>query len=106
MSNSKLLLKLMCPSCNKTIKAVVEEGLFKGFVLFSCPKCSSNVVCYENKVNVISNNMVKRLMKSRRLKSCGSIDVCPETPIKETEIKKLKETLDKCETIEDFLSEM
>lgn len=66
----KISVKLDCPKCGFPVNASLEEDC-RGFLLFVCPKCQSNVVYYNNKVDTISDFMVSKLIKNKKLKMCG-----------------------------------
>ena len=66
---NKTVIKLKCPKCDFGVKAELK-GKFNKFVLYFCPKCNSNVVFYNNKVDIISDAMVLELQK--KLKTCGA----------------------------------
>ena len=59
-------LKFKCPKCHYTIKAELKK--FCDFILYRCPKCNRNVVYYNNKFDIISDKMVAKLRKNKKLK--------------------------------------
>jgi hypothetical protein len=69
----KLTLNVRCPECNHTIQASVTEN-YKDFIIFVCPKCHKNIVCYNNKVDVISDQCVKKLISKKHLQCCGVVE--------------------------------
>ena len=79
MAEKNAVFTVYCPNCSLPAEAVLEQSFHK-FILYKCPRCKSNVVCYSNKISVISDNLVKKLLKQGKLKFCGSI--CFDTPPK------------------------
>lgn len=67
----KTALKICCPRCGFKVTAELD-GIFRKFVLYSCPQCTSNVVFYKNKIDVISNRLVKSLIERKILTVCGN----------------------------------
>ena len=65
-------IHLICPKCQLPALAELDKD-FKKFVIYTCPRCRSNVVCYENKMEVLSDRLVNRLLKSGRLEFCGEV---------------------------------
>ena len=57
------------------------------YYLYCCPQCKSNVVFYNNKVDVISDRMVKYLKDSGRIQYCGDATF-PKKRIKTTVVKQ------------------
>jgi hypothetical protein len=67
---AKTVLSLKCPKCHFPARA--ECDTFHKFIIYICPKCHSNVVFYDNKVDIISDRMVNSLKKKNKLKMCGN----------------------------------
>ena len=65
------ILTIRCPRCN--LDASAKVGPFKKFLVYTCPKCGSNVVLYDNKVDIISDKLLGKLIKSGRVRSCGDV---------------------------------
>ena len=63
---------MQCPACSLPAEAVLKEDYHR-FILYRCPRCGSNVVCYEDHVRVISDRMVRKLIIRNKLKFCGSV---------------------------------
>jgi hypothetical protein len=57
-----------------SINANVQED-YKDFLILVCPRCYRNVAYYNNKVDIISNRLIKKLIAKKRLRCCGSIDI-------------------------------
>ena len=55
----------------------MNRGFYK-FVLYRCLKCDSNVVCYGNRVGLISDRLFKKLLLNNKIKSCGDIFSFPK----------------------------
>jgi hypothetical protein len=69
----KTTLKIRCPECGEVIQASVQDS-YRDFLIFVCPKCKNNVVCYDNKVDVISDQCVKKLLSKKHLQCCGIVE--------------------------------
>jgi endogenous inhibitor of DNA gyrase (YacG/DUF329 family) len=105
---SKILVKLACPKCGSPVSAAVENGHHE-FLLFICPKCQSNVVYYGNKLDIISNKMVKKLVKEHRLQMCGMLQVnTPELDhtITFDDVINIKIALETSNSVDDFLKKI
>lgn len=63
-------LKLECPRCHSPARAKVNKKVYK-FLIYKCPICNSNVVYYENNVDVLSDKFMDSLMKDKHLTFCG-----------------------------------
>ena len=70
----KKSITLKCPKCGETTPVLFHRSTRK-FVLYTCPKCDSNVVYYNNHVDVISDALVQKLMKKGKLRFCGNLDL-------------------------------
>jgi endogenous inhibitor of DNA gyrase (YacG/DUF329 family) len=66
------VLKLECPKCRLPARAVIESPYYR-FIVYTCPKCYSNVVYYKNKIDVIPDRLFKKLLKKRKLAFCGDV---------------------------------
>ena len=102
----KVSIKLGCPKCGFPVKASIEEYCHE-FLLFVCPKCQSNVVYYNNKLDIISNRMVAKLLKRDKLKQCGILNVNAmekfDEPINSDDVVNLKIALQTSKDVDDFL---
>lgn len=81
-----------CPRCSLSAEAVLEQDYYK-FIIYKCPRCGSNVVMYEDKIQVISNRLIKKLIKAGKLRFCGNISfkMPPhKPPITDDDILNLK----------------
>jgi hypothetical protein len=99
----KKCLNLNCPKCSFQVKAELKVP-FKKFILYICPECKNNVVYYNNKVDIISNRLVKSLIKRKILQICGDAvytasDIKESDKISKDDIINLKILL---ETEQDF----
>lgn len=107
--HNKVSIKMGCPKCGFPVQASIEECTHE-FLLFVCPKCQSNVVCYDNKLDIISNRMVNKLLKSNKLKQCGILSVKslekPEHPISSDDIINLRIALQTSKDVKDFLKKI
>ena len=70
MSNKTIVLKLNCPKCGSPAHAEVKDQTYK-FLLYVCPKCNSNVVHYDNKTDILSNEFTRSLAKEYNLQFSG-----------------------------------
>lgn len=68
----KLSVRLKCPKCGLPGEAVLEEASYK-CILYVCPRCHSNVVCYQNKIDVITDHLLDNLLKNKKLEFCGNV---------------------------------
>ena len=60
-----------CPRCGFVAKAETDRK-YK-IVLYVCPQCNSNVANYENKSSIISNRVVRAVVKRKKFKRCGEL---------------------------------
>ena len=70
---NRINLSIKCPKCKLPAEAKIEEEGFLKFIIFKCPKCGSNVVLYNNKIDIISNKLLRQLLKKHKLKYCGNV---------------------------------
>lgn len=66
-----MILKLKCPNCNSPARAEIKKKLYK-FLIYVCPHCDSNVVCYNNKTDILSDKFVEMLTKKNKLQFSGN----------------------------------
>lgn len=82
-------LKLECPRCHSPAHARVNKKVYK-FLIYRCPFCGSNVVYYENHVDILSDGFVSSLTESKDLTFCGDASFpmisSSDSNIKEREI--------------------
>jgi hypothetical protein len=43
------------------------------FVIYVCPQCNSNIAQYGNKISIISNRIIKTLVRHKKFKCCGEL---------------------------------
>ena len=67
---NKTVINLECPKCHFPARAEVKDKLYK-FLIYTCPKCHSNVVYYKNKIDILSNKYMESLRKKKKLQFCG-----------------------------------
>lgn len=65
-------IKIKCPRCHLAAEAVLEHTFHK-FLIYTCPQCRSNVVYYRNKIDVISDRLLRKLLKRGKLRHCGNV---------------------------------
>lgn len=64
--------RIVCPECHLSAVAELDSD-FQKFIIYTCPRCHHNVVYYKNKVETLSDKMVKKLLRSGKLKFCGKV---------------------------------
>jgi hypothetical protein len=109
----KLTLNIHCPECNHTIQASVTEN-YKDFIILVCPKCHKNIVCYDNKVDVISDQCVKKLISKKHLQCCGVVETDAQASaecgsgkgLTNDSLTDLKILLETSQDVNDFLSKI
>lgn len=62
--------KLKCPKCNSPAHAKMDKKVYK-FLIYRCPVCESNVVYYDNRVDILSDEFMKTLIKDENITYCG-----------------------------------
>lgn len=100
-------VKIECPKCKLAIGAKVQE--LRDFLIYICPKCQSNVVYYNNKVDIISDKLLRKLLKQKRLASCGQIEIVDHKPhmaITMDDVTDLKISLETSKSVDDFLAKL
>jgi hypothetical protein len=110
---NKIINDLVCPKCRIHAEMVVKPGKYS-FLLYTCPRCLSNVVYYKNKLSVISDRLVTKLIRQRKIRTCGTIDVKKELSgrkndrkaITEEDIKNLKILLETEPDIDKIISKI
>lgn len=65
-------LNFECPQCHLPAEAVITEKYSK-FIIYTCPKCRSNVVFYGDKIDIISDRLLRKLIVQGKLQSCGRV---------------------------------
>ena len=62
-----------CPRCgfNARAKLTFDKA---AFFLYRCPSCNSNVVMYDNKVDILSDGLVNLLMGQKKMRFCGTVE--------------------------------
>ena len=66
------IFNLECPTCQLRAKASLDESYHK-FIVYTCPKCQSNVVYYKNKIDILPDHLLKKLLKKGKLTFCGDV---------------------------------
>lgn len=105
------MVKIVCPTCFKLIEAQLDCSM--KFFVYCCPVCSSNVVSYDNKVDVLSDRMIEYLKKTQKLKFCGKVVECV-MPVKNKisgclsndQLTDLRILLETSKDSKDFLSKI
>ena len=65
-------IALACPECHLPANAVLNVK-FNKFIIYTCPRCRSNVVFYRDKVETISDKLVDKLIRQGQLRFCGKV---------------------------------
>ena len=103
------LVKLACPKCKLPIEAKIKKSHHE-FLIYICPKCQSNVVYYNDKVDIISDKLLRKLLRQKRLTSCGQIEIGsaiqPQRVISLNDVTDLKIALETSKNVDDFLSKI
>ena len=104
----KTKVKLECPKCGFPIVTYFERGRSKAFILFICPDCHSNVVYYNGKTDIVSNELIRKLSQDGRIKIQKAVEVeCPVSgrrqPITGEDVSNVKDILEKSSSVDDFL---
>jgi len=68
---NKIQVKVKCPQCGLNAKAQLKD--YKKFIIYKCPGCKENVVCYKDKIEIISEKLIRKLLRKGALVSCGDI---------------------------------
>ena len=71
MANKTIILNLKCPKCGAPARAQVKKQLYK-FLIYVCPECDSNVVYYDNKIDILSDKLMETMAKENKLKFTGN----------------------------------
>ena len=103
----KTIVKLECPSCGYPAQAIIQQNSMK-FLLFVCPDCQSNVVYYDHKLDIISDEMVNKLFQRNKLVECGNFTNTENPPINcqsltPDDIVNLKIAIETSKSIEEFI---
>ena len=86
-------LKLECPRCHSPACAKVNKKVYK-FLIYKCPVCNSNVVYYENNIDILSDKFMNSLMKDKHLTFCRDA-LFPKISPSNNKLKDEKITLDR-----------
>ena len=62
--------KLKCPKCFSPAHAEMDKNVYK-FLIYKCPVCDSNVVYYDNKVDILSDEFVRKFSRDSNVVHCG-----------------------------------
>lgn len=96
LMDKTIVLKLKCPKCGCPARAKVKKQLYK-FLIYVCPYCDSNVVYYDNRIDVLSDKFIESMAEKSKFKFSGA-------PIFPKRLKKLpKKTSGKEITDDDIL---
>lgn len=110
---AKIIASFVCPKCSFPVDAVVDPVYL--FVLYKCPKCNSNVVSYEKKIDVVSDKLLTKLISTGKFKlfSEKTKAVTTKRPIRSTapcitdeQIKNLRTLMDTEKDFDSFLKKI
>ena len=105
------MVRIHCPHCNLPAKALLDKG-YKKFLLYTCPRCSSNVVYFNNKVERISDNLLTKLLRKGKLQKCGDMlftkknNPPRDSAISVQDVIDLRILLNTCRDFDEFLSKI
>lgn len=103
----KTEIELVCPNCDIHMKVFVEQK-FRGLLMI-CPHCFSNVVFYNQKLGVISDKLLSKLIKNDKLKACGIMNISRENireAITQDDVIDLKIDLETSKSVDAFLKKI
>ena len=102
-------VKLECPKCKLPIEAKIKKSHHE-FLIYICPKCQSNVVHYSDKIDIISDKLLRKLLKQKRLTSCGQIEIGSASQAQRVisldDVTDLKIVLETSKNVDEFLSKI
>jgi hypothetical protein len=105
-------VKINCPDCECPIQASIVKDQYK-FLLYVCPDCKKNIIYYKNKVEIISDEILKKLVAKNKLSCCGKLS--STAPAEEPDTRKgltkdflvdLKILLETSNDVDDFISKI
>lgn len=104
----KMVSKLKCPKCGTEVRV---EATYNKFFLYKCSSCKSNVVYFNDRIDVISDEMLSKIKKNKIFKCCGkatttAIIKCADEVINSDLILDLKILLETSKDVEDFISKI
>jgi len=68
---NKLVTNFQCPRCGFVARAEIKRK-YK-FIIYICPQCKSNIAHYENKISIVSDRIIRTLVKHKKFKRCGEL---------------------------------
>ena len=68
--NKTVYVKLKCPKCHHFANAKLDKKAYR-VLIYRCPICSSNVVYYENNIDILSDEFMNSIIRSNKLRFCG-----------------------------------
>jgi predicted RNA-binding Zn-ribbon protein involved in translation (DUF1610 family) len=92
-------LTFECPKCGHGARAELD-GDYR-FLIYKCPNCDSNVVYYNNHLDVISDKMIEELKKKKRLRYCNNVFSKPPSKNKVSDLDKSSEAI-----TEDWITDL
>ena len=102
----KTKIKVECPKCGYPINTEVTHKTWT-FMLFICPDCHSNVVYYDKKTDIISDELVAKLVRENKIKISGITHIHrsdgKRQPITNEDVSQLSSLLKDSSTIDDFI---
>ena len=107
---AKITIDIQCPKCHFMVKAEIKK--FFKFVMYCCPNCGSNVVFYNNKIDIISDKFLEKLKKKKRFQFCGdaifsmNVKSNKKSSITKNQILDLKILLETVKDFDEFLSKI
>lgn len=68
---SGISIRLQCPKCRLDASAMLDSK--RKFIIYTCPRCKSNVIHYKQKTEIISDRLFHKLLRKGRLVFCGDV---------------------------------
>jgi len=108
----KVSIKMDCPKCGFPASVSIKDD-GREILLFVCPHCHSNVVYYNNKLDIISDHLLNKLIRKRKLKTCGMLEIkhpddkkVEYQSISSDDIVDLKIALETSDSVESFIKKI
>jgi len=98
-------LRIQCPKCAFSVETEIKDEP-KFFRLFICPNCRINVVYYDNKIDIISDRLLNKLIKAKKVKPRGRFNIPKKGALNKEAIANLRATLQSTKSVEEFLRKM
>ena len=74
MAKNMIKTGARCPQCGFYADAEISPRKYR-FLIFRCPCCDINIVCYAGKTDVLSDELVDTMFHHNKLKYCGQLQL-------------------------------